>query len=364
MSKSNYPNKLDTSVEIPVVRDNITEIGSDVLNSLRDAIFSIERTLGINPQGQAGNTLASRLGNIIDDNGNLKEEALTRAGILGGPISDKDVSKVAAIKEFKLDLDFPTSLLQDEVSILNNKIEGFVGALEELNRIISVHVTPEAIDRHKAIAITVESNSVSPSDVSLKDISSGDLQSFIVSLFDSHIYYSGANIGIGNNSHNANQVFFDNANSSDIIFSSDVQGAIDDLSNIEGEGIRSSILNLNSNGRIRSGSVIDGFEGNDSNSIIIDFTEISYSDYIGESKTTINFTSLPTPLFEIREFDILEISDSTNLDDNGDYIISSHTLGIDGSLGTVTVFDGPKSSLSTGTIGRVRRTGYSGYNQN
>ena len=60
----------------------------------------------------------------------------------------------------------------------------------------------------------------------------------------------------------------------------------------------------------------------------------------------------------------MEISDSTNLDDNGEYIISSHTLGIDGSLGTVTVFDGPKSSLSTGTIGRVKRTGYSGYNQN
>ncbi len=44
MAKSNYPDKLDTSIEIPVVRDNITEIGSDVLNSLRSAIFNIERS--------------------------------------------------------------------------------------------------------------------------------------------------------------------------------------------------------------------------------------------------------------------------------------------------------------------------------
>ena len=33
MPKSNYPNKIDTSVEIRPVRDNITEIGSDVINS-------------------------------------------------------------------------------------------------------------------------------------------------------------------------------------------------------------------------------------------------------------------------------------------------------------------------------------------
>ena len=82
MSKSNYPNKLDTSVEIPVIRDNITEIGSDVLNSLRAAIFNIERTLGINPQGAAGNTVAARLSNVVDENGNILKEALDRSNIL------------------------------------------------------------------------------------------------------------------------------------------------------------------------------------------------------------------------------------------------------------------------------------------
>ena len=99
MAKSNYPNKLDTSVEIPVIRDNITEIGSDVLNSLRSALFNIEKTLGINPQGATGNTVASRLNNALDDNGNITKDALDRVGLLSGPISNADVSKVAAISE-------------------------------------------------------------------------------------------------------------------------------------------------------------------------------------------------------------------------------------------------------------------------
>ena len=102
MPKSKYPGSLDTSVEIPVVRDNILEIGSDALNSLRSAIFQIERTLGINPQGATGNTVSDRISKSLDGNGNILKSALDRANILSGPISDSDVSKTAAIKESKL----------------------------------------------------------------------------------------------------------------------------------------------------------------------------------------------------------------------------------------------------------------------
>ncbi len=197
MPKSNYPNKLDTSVEIPTVRDNITEIGSDVLNSLRSAIFNIERTLGINPQGVAGQTLASRLSSLIDENGNIKKEALDKAGILSGPISGKDVSKTAGIEEFKLDLDYPTQLLQGEISIANTKIEQFIKALEELNRIISIHINLAATNRHAALAITVNEADTPPSDKALSEIETTDLQSFIESIFSSHINYSGISISEG-----------------------------------------------------------------------------------------------------------------------------------------------------------------------
>ena len=84
MSKSKYPNKLDTSVEIPTVRDNITEIGSDVLNSMRSAIFQVEKTLGINPHGTSGSTVSSRMSKALDDSGNLKKEALDKVGVIYG----------------------------------------------------------------------------------------------------------------------------------------------------------------------------------------------------------------------------------------------------------------------------------------
>ena len=82
MSKSKYPNKIDTSIELPAVRDNILQAGSEAINSLRSAIIQIEKTLGINPQGDSNQTLSQRLNNSIDSKGNLRKEALNLAGIL------------------------------------------------------------------------------------------------------------------------------------------------------------------------------------------------------------------------------------------------------------------------------------------
>lgn len=48
---SNYPNKIDSSVELPLVRNNITEASSDIINKIRSAVINIERALGIDPQG-------------------------------------------------------------------------------------------------------------------------------------------------------------------------------------------------------------------------------------------------------------------------------------------------------------------------
>jgi hypothetical protein len=364
MPKSEYPNKLDTSVQIPAVRDNITEIGSDVLNSLRDAIFNIERTLGVNPQGSAGSTLASRLSNLIDQNGNIKKEALDRVGILSGPISDSDISKSAGIKEFKLNLDYPTNLLQDEISILDTKIEQFTKAIEELNRIISIHVNESAVNRHRAGAITVETATVSPSDNALSEVPSGSLQSLVESIFNNHIYYSGAGISGDNNSHRADQVFFDNKENSDIIFSSSVQGAIDDLANLEGEGIRSSVLNLNSNGRIRTGSTVSAYEGLDSGEVLVGSRDVSYLEYLGISRSIISFSSPATPSRVVERFDILEISGSTNDSDNRSYYISDILLDPSDDITGIEVFGGPSLSSSIGTSALIKKASYGNYNQN
>ena len=157
MAKSKYPDKLDTSIEIPAVRDNIIEIGSDVLNSVRTAIFQIERTLGINPQGAVGNTVSDRLNKSLDGNGNILKEALDRANVLSGPVVDKDVSKNAAINESKLRLDYPTQLLQDQISQLINQLDVVLITLEELSVLFGSHVHPSATNRHPGGAITISS---------------------------------------------------------------------------------------------------------------------------------------------------------------------------------------------------------------
>lgn len=46
-----YPNGIDDSTTLPLVFDNITEVTADTVNRLRDAIVSVEQSLGINPQG-------------------------------------------------------------------------------------------------------------------------------------------------------------------------------------------------------------------------------------------------------------------------------------------------------------------------
>jgi len=364
MAKSKYPNKLDTSVEIPVIRDNITEIGSDVLNSLRSAIFNIEKTLGINPQGATGNTVASRLNNALDNNGNITKDALDRSGLLSGPISNEDVSKVAAISERKLNLDFPTQLLQDQISIIDNRIALFIISLEELNALLSAHVHPDAKNRHYAKAITIEPAIANPSSASARSLEEGTLQETLEELYNAHIHYTGEGVGSENNSHNAGQLFYNNEETMDIISSSSVQGAIDEIAGLQGQTLRSSILNLNSNGIIRTGSTFDEQEDNECGSLLVSASEISWAGPAGKSRELVSFSSSPTPTAPIEPFDILTILDSPNSTDNRDYLIESVILLPSGDLQSVTVYGGPKFPMDVGISARVSKSIYTTYNEN
>ena len=364
MGKSKYPNKLDTSVEIPVIRDNITEIGSDVLNSLRSAIFNIEKTLGINPQGATGNTVASRLNNAIDDNGNITKDALDRSGLLSGPISNADVSKVAGISEEKLKLNFPTQLLQDQISIIDNRIALFIKSLEELNALLTSHIHPDAINRHYAKAITVNSAIVEQSGVATQSLEDGTVQEALEELYNAHINYTGEGVGPENNSHAAGQLYYNNEQTVDIISSSSVQGAIDEIAGVQGKSLRGSILNLNSNGIIRTGLTFDDFEQNDCGSLLVSASEIAWAGPDGSSREIISFFSNPMPVSEIEPFDILTILDSPNATDNKDYLIESVSLTGAGALNSVTVFDGPKFPMEIGINARVSKSTYTVYNEN
>lgn len=255
MGSSKYPNKLDTSIEIPAVRDNIVEVGSDVINSLRSAIFNIERTLGINPQGATGNTVASRLNSALDGNGNVLKETLDKAGLLSGPITNSDVAKSAGIDESKLKLEYPTTLLQDEISQLIKQLDTISSTLEELSYLFAAHTHPEAKNRHKGLAVTIDAIERVSSDKGMVSSEMQTSQDLFEKIFSSHINYDGSNISSSNRSHEAKQVFFDNNDVSSFIESEDVQGAIIDVLNQTSGQLEVHQDLHHSNGVLRTGTI-------------------------------------------------------------------------------------------------------------
>jgi|TARA_R110001583_G_scaffold16234_17_gene66333 hypothetical protein len=364
MSKSKYPNKLDTSVEIPTVRDNITEIGSDVLNSMRSAIFQVERTLGINPHGVSGSTISSRLSKSLDESGNLKKDALDKAGAIYGNIINENVSKGAAIRESKLKLDFPTSLLQDEIAILSTKVTNYILAIEELNALISAHTHRDATGRHYAKAINVEESDLESSTIATMSLEADSLQSTFETIYNGHINFSPSfDPSEINNSHSASQIFYDNSENESLVTRNSVQGAIDDLVDIEGVGLRNSNLAFNSNGILRTAALYDPYEGGGAGSLLVKAADASYTGPTGASTETISFLTSQQKLGSISAFDILTLSGSINDDDNTDYLISS--VIYDGEkVKSVEVFGGPKGSYAAGIIAKITKNIYNVSNEN
>jgi len=363
MPKSKYPQQLDTSVEIPPVRDNVLEVGSDAINSIRSAIFNIEKVLGINPQGAVGNTLSERINKSLDGNGNIRTEAIDRTNILSGPIIDADVSRVASIRESKLRLDYPTTLLQDEISILNSSIEILINQAEELSVTLSAHINSSSTNRHPASSISVSSHVVAPSDTALANLPSGSSQSTFEVVVDSHIGYSGVNIASDNNSHIAGQIYFDNDNVSAIISSVDMQNAMEEVAN---SALNSKIDHQNlhhTNGILNVGEIDSSLNSGLGNILAEDISisfDISLGNSSGISTVTIN-DILPVGDFNLSKSDILNISDLSDSSFlySGSYEIDSFSI-ISGNLVSIDVyglFFADSTSITLGTISKnIRAT--------
>ena len=313
MPKSKYPNQLDTSIEIPAVRDNIIEVGSDVLNSLRSAIFQIEKTLGLNPQGAVGNTVADRLNKLVDGNGNLLKEALDRSDLLSGPIADSDVSKTAAINESKLRLDFPTQILQDQVSQAIYKINSVLEAIDELVALYRAHVHPEATNRHAGVAISIESIENTSSSTGLVTLDTTTAQDAFESLFQSHINYDGSDISATNRSHEAEQVYFENEDVSAYIPSEDVQGALIDVLDSTLDQLDGHQNNFHDNSILKTTQL---YTISDSEHGLAFLSEENIDYTISDSNNAslaarVNFTDTPDrPESDIQQCDIIEITTS------------------------------------------------------
>lgn len=344
MSKSKYPNQIDSSVELPVVRDNITQINSSIINSLRSAILNIEKTLGINPQGGASSTVASRISQTLDESGNIKPEAISKIGLLSGPITDRDVADSANIKESKINLDYPTSLLYSEISGTFGVLKDVLSQLEELNRSISSHITEDAPNRHNAESIKVKDISGAASSTSLSNFSESNLQDILEKIISTHINLNSRTVSSINNAHPASQIFF-NPDRSSNVSSTDVQGAIEDLANLETLSFAKTLLKICSNGILRRGKIFDAQSGEEGFSV----TQNAGCNYVVDSSpyTTVFFNTPQPQLLFGEKMDILKVSYGQESTDQ--YFLVKELSISSGSIESVTIFGTPSSPSNLDT---------------
>lgn len=145
---SRYPKGFDTDVEIPRIDNNVTEIGGDAINGLRDAVFTLEKILGLNVQGSATD-LVTRLNKTLDANGNLKATAISTLWS-GSPIMNSHIANNAGIKETKLTLDYGTTQLKTWIDTLRVRVDALYKSIAQDITNLSRHIGhPSSYGRHR-----------------------------------------------------------------------------------------------------------------------------------------------------------------------------------------------------------------------
>lgn len=156
---SNFPGGFDDDSTLPAVNDNLTEIGGDAINALRDAVFQIEQTLGLNVQGVTPN-LAARLGVFINSDGTPNASVLTSLGLVTLPIRNDQIAENAGIPESKLQLDFRTQDLFNYIRNLSLDVNTALGWISVSGVKLEPHLIG-AIYRHDMDQIDVSPNDAS-----------------------------------------------------------------------------------------------------------------------------------------------------------------------------------------------------------
>ncbi len=105
-----YPYAIDNDASIIRIDNNLSQLGDQAINQLRDAVFVIETTLGITPAGTLS-SVADRLAVSLNPNGTIKASALTSVGLATLPITNVQVANNAGILESKLTLNHSTTNL-------------------------------------------------------------------------------------------------------------------------------------------------------------------------------------------------------------------------------------------------------------
>jgi hypothetical protein len=142
---SNFPNTPDDDVSLPRVENNITEIGSEAINALRDAVFNIEEEIGTILDGYSArgskNSIGARLGVSIEYDGTIKPSALTSLGLVTLPITNSQISASAAIAESKLNLDYSTYSLYNLISNVNTSVNTALNFITNTGSKVEPHLS-------------------------------------------------------------------------------------------------------------------------------------------------------------------------------------------------------------------------------
>lgn len=323
---SKYPSELDSNIELPYISDNITEIGGDAINGLRDAVFNIEETLGLDPQGTKSN-LDERVSVSLNEDGTLKASALSTIGLITLPINNSMISSTAAIEESKLSLNYSTPTLklwidENRTNITNNSSRLDTSILHLSNHILH----PSAWGGHYTSDIDGYAGTI---------YDGYNLQGIVYNLnsrIDNHVNDT-------TNAHNASAVYFDDTYT--VITASNVQRAIENIDNYIEGSVTIHQDNQHSNGILKRQNVS---YNNSNHSYPLISSSLLYNISVGA--TSIQFISKPTGFDDIKRGDRVDITIGSsiytyyvNSINSGSAIINFYdSIPVSGSSATAIVY--------------------------
>lgn len=154
---STYPNAIDTDATLPVVNDNVDQIGGEAINALRDAVVQVEMALGTNIAGTQP-SLAARLGVFINQDGTPNTSVLYSLGLVTLPVTNNQIADNAGIPESKLRLDYRTQDLYNYIRDLAKDVNLAIGWISVSGVKLEPHLIG-AIYRHDLSQIDVAETS-------------------------------------------------------------------------------------------------------------------------------------------------------------------------------------------------------------
>jgi len=151
---SKFPSGYDSDVELPPVNDDLTEVGGEAINALREAVFNIEQEIGLGASGSTG-SIANRIDVSLFPDGKIRPSAIASMGLVTLPIFNFHISDTAEIVESKLKLDHRTQDLFNYIQDLSGDVNSALGWISITGSKLEPHIAGAAF-RHELRHIDVD----------------------------------------------------------------------------------------------------------------------------------------------------------------------------------------------------------------